>query len=810
MFRFISRFILRNRYGLLILMTLLTVFFGYQAGRITLSYDFARVLPATDEDFIRYEQFKSIFGEDGSVMFIGIRDSSLLYDLNRFNVWYELGQTIQAMEGIEDVVSLASVYTVEKNEAEKKFEIKRLIHAPLSSHHELDSLREVIYRLPFYEGYILNRQSHATLMAITFDRHQLNTRLRIALVKEIREAALQFSADHNLPVHFSGLPYIRTVITGKVAEELKLFLILALLVCAVILFLFFRSLRIVVFSVMVVLVGVIWSVGIMVLFGYKITILSGLIPPLIIVIGIPNSILLLNKYHSEFLRHGNKIKALQRMVERIGFTTFLANFTTAIGFGVFYFTRSIILMEFGVVAAVNVMLTYLISLILIPVIFSFLPPPQKRHTLHLESRRLSRLLNGIDHLVHRHTRAIFISVTVITLIAVYGLSKIRTVGFVVDDLPRKDPVYRDLKFFETHFRGVLPLEVMIDTGEKGGALKHTTLQKLSRLSKVLRQYTELARPLSVADGMKFINQAFHGGDPKFYVLPTAMDLADMNEYTGEAVKRQDLFRAFLDSNRQVTRLSVQIADVGSRHMARLVNELKPRIDSIFPSDSYQTVLTGNSLVFLKGNQYLFRNLLESVALAVFLISLVMFSLFMSGRMIILSILPSLIPLILTAGIMGYAGIPLKPSTILIFSIAFGISSDGTIYFLTRYRHEIKMRHMTVSRAVSLTIRETGISMIYTAVILFCGFFIFNASGFGGTAALGMLLSITLLVAMVSNLFLLPALLVALDRWLTTRAFLEEPLIQFVEEEEEEMELQHQEGKKQKKDNGENDRIIQSV
>ncbi len=798
MFRFISRFILRNRYVLLIMMGLLTAFFGYQAWQITLSYDFARVLPATDKDFASYERFKSIFGEDGSVMFIGIRDSHLLHNIKRFHAWYELGQKIKAMEGIEDVVSLASVYTIEKNDAKKSIEIKRLIQSPVADQQALDSLRQAIYRLPFYEGFILNRQTHATLMAITFDRHQLNTRHRIALVKTIREKAQQFSAEQHLPVHFSGLPYIRTVITGKVAEELKLFLILALLVCAVILFLFFRSLRIVTFSVMVVLVGVVWSMGIMVLFGYKITILSGLIPPLIIVIGIPNSILLLNKYHSEFLRHGNKIKALQRMVERIGFTTFLANFTTAIGFGVFYFTRSIILMEFGVVAAVNVMLTYLISLILIPVIFSFLPPPQKRHTLHLESRRLSWLLNYIDHLVHRHTRAIFISVTAITLIAFYGLSKIRTVGFVVDDLPRKDPVYRDLKFFETHFRGVLPLEVMIDTGEKGGALKHTTLQKLSRLSKVFRQYPELARPLSVADGMKFINQAFHDGDPKFYVLPSAIDMAAMNEYTGATGHRQDLFRSFLDSNRRVTRLSVQIADVGSRHMTSLVNELKPRIDSIFPPETYQTVITGNSLIFLKGNHYLFRNLLESVAMAVFLISLVMFSLFMSGRMIVLSILPSLIPLVITAGIMGYAGIPLKPSTILIFSIAFGISSDGTIYFLTRYRHEIKIRHLTVSRAVSLTIKETGVSMIYTAVILFCGFFIFNASGFGGTAALGLLLSITLLVAMVSNLVLLPALLVALERWMTTRAFLEEPLVQFMEEEEEEVELQYQDDKRQKR------------
>lgn len=782
MFRYISRFILRNRYVLLIGMGLLTLFFGFYASRITLSYDFARVLPASDPDFQAYEQFKKTFGEDGSVMVIGIQDSSL-FTIERFNGWFELGKKIKSIEGIEAVVSLGSLYNIHKNEENKKFEIKPLVTTPVSTQEELDSLREVIYNLPFYDGFILNRESHATLLAITFDKNKLNTRSRIDMVQEIKNLAYQFSEDFKIPVHISGLPYIRTVITGKVANELKMFLVLALLVCAVILLLFFKNFRIVAFTLMVVITGVIWSVGTIVLFGYKITILSGLIPPLIIVIGIPNSILLLNKYHTEYSRHGNKIKALQRMVERIGFTTFLANFTTAIGFGVFYFTNSIILMEFGVVAAVNVMLTYVISLVLIPVVFSFLSAPKAKHTLHLEAKRISALLRNIDRLVHQHTKSVFATVAVITAIAIVGIMNIKTVGYVVDDLPKNDPVYVDLKFFEKHFKGVLPLEVMIDTKSKGGALKHATLQKLSRMSKMFREYDEFAKPLSVADGMKFINQAFHDGDRKYYILPTAVDLAAMNEYIGDTKDRPEMFRSFLDSNRQVTRFSAQMADVGSHRMESLVNELRPRIDSIFPPDSYNTVITGNSLIFLKGNSYLFRNLMESVALAVFLISLVMFSLFMSSRMILLSILPSIIPLIITAGIMGYAGIPLKPSTILIFSIAFGISSDGTIYFLTKYRQEMKNRHLSISKAVSLTIKETGVSMIYTAVILFCGFFIFNASGFGGTAALGILLSITLLVAMTSNLILLPAFLIALERRMTTRAFLEEPLVQFMDEEE---------------------------
>ncbi|MEP7168257.1 MAG: MMPL family transporter, partial [Bacteroidota bacterium] len=541
------------------------------------------------------------------------------------------------------------------------------------------------------------------------------------------------------------------------------------------------------------------SLGTLSLTGFKITILSSLIPPLIIVIGIPNSIFFLNKYHAEYRQHRNKIKALQQMVQRIGLTIFLANVTTAIGFGVFYFTNSNILVEFGLIAAINVMSTYVISLILIPIMFSFLPAPSVKHTEHLQGKKISSLLTMIDKWVHHHTKAIYITVIGLLLISFYGMSKLTTVGYVVDDLPKKDPVYIDLKFFENNFRGVLPFEISIDTREKGKALQHITLQKINKLTKELSSHPEFAKPLSIVDIIKFVNQAYNDGNPKFFILPGSIELGQLSEYFGEMKNKQTMFRSFIDSTKQITRVSAQMADVGSVRMKQIVNELKPKIDSIFPPAKYKTTMTGNSLIFLKGNDYLFKNLLESVLIAIFLIAIIMFFLFMSFRMIALSILPSVIPLFITAGLMGYFHIPLKPSTILIFSIAFGIASDGTIYFLTKYRHEMRHQHISISKAVSLTIKETGVSMLYTAVILFAGFFIFTASSFGGTASLGVLISITLLVAMCSNLILLPAFLISLERKMTTKAFLQEPLLQFLNEDEDieldELEIKKKDGNK---------------
>lgn len=319
----------------MIIIGVTTVFMGYMATKIQLSYDFARILPESDPDFKAYESFKKKFGEDGSVMVLGVEDKNF-YELSKFRDWYTLGDEIKALDGIEAVVSVSRLYTVQRNDSLQKFDVVPIVSKIPSTQSEVDSIRDAINNLPFYKNFIQNSETGATLMAITFDRAKLNTKNRIAVVQQIKERAEAFGEKNKLTVHLSGLPYIRTEITSKIVEEMKMFMVLAVLVTALVLFVFFRTFQVLFFSLIVVGVGVVWSVGTIALLGYKITILSGLIPPLIIVIGIPNSILLLNKYQVEYSRHFSQAKALARMVQRIGFTTFLANLTTAIGFFVFY------------------------------------------------------------------------------------------------------------------------------------------------------------------------------------------------------------------------------------------------------------------------------------------------------------------------------------------------------------------------------------------------------------------------------------------------------------------------------------------
>lgn len=797
----LSRIILRNRAAFLIALALLTTFFAYRASRFELSYTYARALPVTDPAYLDYEKFKQIYGEDGSVMVIGFSDADF-YQLNKFNDWYDLTEKIKSMEGIQDVLSEANLYNILRNDSLSKFEFVPVLKEKPQTQAELDSVKEKIHSLPFYEGLAFNTEAHATVMAITFDKKNLNSKNRLKISNDIEALGNEFAKKHHLEIHYSGMPYIRTVFMKKVSEEMSLFLILAIVVTAVILFVFFRSFSAVFFSLVVCLIGVVISMGTIDLMGFKITILSGMIPPLILVIGVPNCIFIINKYQEELVRHGNKMKALTRTLTKVSLSNFLANITTAIGFGVFYFTNSSMLEEFGIVAAINVMATYVVAHILLPIIYSFLPKPPARHTKHLKNKYIARIMEIVDYLVHNHRTAIYTTLTILTLVSIYGMTKIKVIGYVVDDLPRKDPIYTHLRFFEKNFNGVMPFEINIDTKKENGVFADrgnstlTTLYKIQSLQRMMKRYEAFSKPISIVEGLKFAYQAYNDGDPKKYkVLPGALDLAKLKDYVGTVKGKENKLASFIDSTKRFTRVSYQMADVGSDSLKKLIEEIRPKVDSIFNFDretnqpvadslKYDVSLTGFSHVFLKSNDYLFHHLFVSLLIAIGLILLIGLALFRSIAIILLSKLPCLIPLAMTAGVMGFLGIPFKPSTILIFSIAFGIASDGTIYILTEYRHQLKKGENRES-AISHTIRELGISMIYTNIILFFGFAIFAASTFGGTKAMGILLSLTLLVSLATNLLLLPSILLSLAKRVATKEMLEAPLIEVEEEEEEE-------------------------
>jgi len=754
--------ILKNRIILLIIVALVTVFMGYKASQVRITFAGSKVLPLTDSAYIKYNEFKAIFGQDASTMVIGFKSPDI-FSKDVFNDWYTVGDSLQHIKGVKAVISIANLYDLQKDTLNHRFLLKPLVSHLLSNQQQVDSIKTKLLSLPFYKGLILSDDNQATLMAITFDGNILNTPARVPIINTIRDLSKRFGKKHGIEVHYSGLPYIRTVSSDLMKKEFTQFLGLSLLITIIILILVFRAGYPVVFPIIVVLLGVTWALGILVLMHYEITILTGIIPALVVIIGVPNSIFILNKYYYEFGHHGNRREALHTVIEKVSITTFIANVTTAIGFGVLFFTNSELLMQFGLVASISIMVTFVLSLVLVPIIFSYLPDPKPKLTGIKDRKVMQAVLMKIDYVVHNHRKAIYALTVLMVVVGFYGLQKINVNSYVVDDLPKTSNTLGDLRFFEATFKGVLPLEVSIDSKKKNGVMSEVFIRKVEKLETLISSYPEFSHSLSLIQALKFSTQAFYGGNSNFYRLPQGFETGFILSYAGKSGKGTNILRNYLDSNRRYTRASFEMIDIGSHRMNVVLAKLQPRIDSIFNPKKYHVELTGSSMIFIRGANYMVKNLYESLALAIFLIAGVMWLLFRGLRMILISLLPNLIPLVITAGIMGFAGIPLKPSTILVFSIAMGISSDQTIYFITRYRQELRHTRHSISKIVSDTICETGISMIYIAITLFFGFGIFSFSTFGSVSALGILLSVTLLVAMACNLILLPAFLLSLEK-----------------------------------------------
>ncbi|SFE72585.1 efflux RND transporter permease subunit [Sunxiuqinia elliptica] len=785
MWVWLSGIILRNRRLLLSILGLVTIFMAYHGSRVEMSYEAAQLLPKKDSAYVDYQKFRQLFGEEGNLIVVGVEDPDF-FKIGHFEAWHKLVNNLDKVDGVENLLSVSNSYNLRKNTDKRKFEIQNIFPEEVQSQQQLDSLANVFHSLPFYKGLLYNSETDMYLLAITVNKDKMKSKQREKMVLAIKETCENFSEETGLELHYSGLPYIRVINSIKIKKEIYLFSALALLLCIVTLFLFFRSFKAVFYPVLIVSTGVIWALGTMALFGFKITLLTGMIPSLLIVIGIPNSIYMLNKYHHEFRNHGNNIKALQRVIIKIGNATFLTNLTTASGFATFVITNSEILRQFGVVAALNILTLFVLSLLLIPILFSFAKPPEKRHIKHLENQLFNKIILSLENISQNYRRIVYIAATAVLLAGIYGITLMKSSGYMVDDIPESDIIYKDLKYFEKQVDGLMPLEIIIDTERPNGVMNLSVFRRMEKLEERLSHYDELSSSMSLLNILKFSKQAFYNGKERYYSLPNNQEKNFILSYATKSEEDEaagvSALHSFLDSSKQVTRISVRMHDVGTKRMEELYNDFKMEVDSIFPADKFNVTVTGSSVTFFKGTQYLVKNLFSSLTLAILLISAFMAVMFYSWRMVIMSLVPNIIPLIFTAAIMGFSGIPIKASTILVFSIAFGISVDNTIHFLAKYRQELSATGWNIRESVKLALRETGVSMIYTFVVLFFGFGVYSVSQFGGTAALGVLVSLTLLTAITSNLILLPSLLVGLEKYTTTKSF-HEPLLQIYDEEE---------------------------
>jgi len=764
----VARVILKNRTAILLMLGLITVLLALQWRNLGMTYSEANLLPQRHIANRQYRDFLDKFGEEGNLIVIGVKDGAL-FTPKAYAAWNELMSGLKSSKDVDLVVSLNDLKKIQKDTVARKFAMVPLVDQSQTSDPEyLKKVRlELFEKLPFYEGLLFNKESGSIRSAVYLNKAIVNTQERKTFILETLVPAIdRFESKTKIDLKVSGMPYIRTINAEDMKGEIGLFIGVALLTVSVIFFFFFRSYRATLISICILVVGVIWSFGTLGLFHYKITILTAIIPPLIIVIGITNCIFLINKYQQEIKLHNNQAKALQRVISKIGVSTLMTNMTTAIGFATFMITGNDLLFEFGLVTSINVISVYLLTLMVVPIFYSYMPLPKEKHLYHLSRNYISWLLGYVENAVRNGRKTIYAIYGLLLVFSVIGVMRIKVSGSLIGEMPKSAAFFKDILFFEKEFNGVMPLEVMIHQ-KQGKVTSLKTIEKMDELQQTVAQIPELSRPVSMVNFAKYLNQAYYNGNPDEYRLPSAQEQIFVLPYAKSMLKGggkgDNLMKSYVSKDGHYARMTTFMRDIGTDEMEKVEAKLQTQIEKIFPKDRYEVTLTGKALVFQKGTAYLVDNLIESLIFAILMIAVLMLYMFRNLKMIAVSVITNILPLCITSGLMGYLGIPLKPSTILVFSIAFGISVDNAIQFMAKYRHDLILNDGKVRRSVMSAIRETGISTFYTSVVLILGFAVFTLSSFSGTIALGGLISCTLLFAMFANLLVLPALVLTFEK-----------------------------------------------
>jgi len=789
----VARFILRNRTLIIIAIVGMTVFMGMQWKNMRFTYTEANLLPDDHKFNEEYIQFLDTFGEEGNLIILGVKDTAL-FQLETFRAWSKLSETIRSYDEVDLTLSVSDLQVLKKREDSASFNLVPFIQDTLLDQKKLDRYQyELFNKLPFYEGLVYSPNKKSIRTAIYLEKEIVNTAARRDfIVNDLIPLITAFEQETGINVYTSGMPYIRTLNSQNIIDEIGMFIGAALAVTSLIFFFFFRSFRATFIAMITVIIGVMWAFGILGLLHYEITVLTALIPPLIIVIGIPNCIFLINKYQQEIKLHGNQAKSLQRVIAKVGNATLMTNVTTASGFATFILTNSKLLKEFGIVASINIIAIFLLSLFIIPIVYSYMAVPKYKHLKHLNKQWVGSFVSWMERMVREHRIAIYVVTIILLCASIVGMNKIELSGSLIEDMPQKAEFFADIKFFEKEYEGIMPLEILIDTKRKKGVMKLATLKRMEELEEYIAEIPELSKTTSVVDLVKYSKQAYYNSNPDYYQLPNSQERTFILSYAKSSANQAGLLSSYVDSTGQYARITTFMKDTQTDRFDRIEEDLRAKIAKVFPEDRYNVSITGKAFIFEKGTKYLVNNLILSLSLAILLIAIFMAWMFRNVKMILVSLIPNLLPLLITAGLMGFLGVPIKPSTILVFSIAFGISVDDTIHFLAKYRQELLANNWKIKRSVYAALKETGISMLYTSIVLFFGFSVFTISSFGGTVALGALVSATLLFAMLANLLLLPSLLLSLERSIANQQTFKKPSLEIIPSSEEEPEVESKE------------------
>ncbi|GAC1367045.1 MAG: hypothetical protein NVSMB30_00060 [Hymenobacter sp.] len=742
----------RSAHITLLLLGVFTALSLYFVVQLRFNYNFNDFYPAGDPDLDYYQGYSRRFGNDNDYLLLGLEAPAgkTVFDpmfLAQVDSLTQLARRQRHVRHVASPTTLANPVV----EGLGVFSLPYLHPADPARRADDSTL---IYRTPGLVGNLFSPDARAVALVL-----QLTPDLEKPPGDSLFAALRGGLARLGVPearVHFAGRVVAQSVFVDRLKWELVVFMSLSVLLVTGLLWLTFRTWWGVVLPLIVVLGAILWGLGVMAAFGVSIDLMTALLPLMLFVVGMSDTIHIISRYVSELGYGASKKDALRVTIKESGFGSGLSALTTSLGFFTLMTSTIRPIHNFGLFTGIAVILAFLLSFTLLPAMLVLLGKPQLR-----EPRRQGHSWDGVLSRLFRTVlvrRRLIFTVSGLVLAAAIGLAtRVRINSSLLDDLSKNDPVRLDFAFFERQFAGVRPFELELKPVGRRDIYNLAVLQQTERIEGYLQHTYGLRFAASPVTLVKSVRKALHGGGLAEYRLPT--DTLELRRLRGKLrlFRKKLEFSALALPDGSAGRLTGRMADVGSIRAAALNGGLRQFLRTAIDSTVLGTRLTGSSNLIDKNNENLTLNMIQGMAIDVAMVTLIVLALFRSFRMTVVVLIPNLLPIVIVAGVMGLAGVNMKVSTSIIFTIAFGIAVDDTIHFISKLRLTLG-KEPDIFKAVRHTYLLAGKAVITTSLILVGGFSTLLFSKFDGTFYVGLLIGLTLLFGVVAELTLLPLLI----------------------------------------------------
>jgi uncharacterized protein len=733
---------------ILTVIAILTALSVFYASRLRFDYNFDNFFPKGDPDLAYYLNYRDKFGNDNDYLLIGLDNGGSLFEKQFLQKVDTLTRFMQRQPHVESVLSPTTVKSP-IIEQFGYFEIPYL-HPDEPERYTQDST--LIYQSRELVGTLFSEDATAvSLFVQTSDDlgKEPGDSLIAAMYGEIERLGLR---DH----HVAGKVLAQSVFIEKMKIELAIFMSASILLVILFLWIAFRTAWGVLVPLVVVLLSVLWSLGVMGLFNKPIDVMTVLLPTIMFVVGMSDVIHIMSRYITEVGQGATKLQALRVTIREVGMATLLTSLTTSVGFLTLLTTSIVPIREFGLFTAIGIFLAFVLAFTVLPAILLLTKRPNPRRARRSDLS-WPMLLRRVYTFVLRKPYPILYASMGVVLVSLLGISLIKVDTTLLEDIGDDDPIVRDFQYFEEKFSGVRPFELHLIAGPDKSMYDLEVLQEIDQLETYLYQTYGLNFITSPATVVRAIHRAQNGGLPDYYTLPAnEREMQQVQRRLTAFSKRSEL-RAVVTEDQQEGRLAGKMSDVGSVQAAELNDSLRVFIDQQINPELLQARITGSAVMLDKNNDYVVSNMLQGLLIAFLVVAILVGFIFRSLRMVLISLVPNIIPLLMIGGIMGFVGINMTVSVSIIFTIAFGIAVDDTIHFLGKLKVELR-KGKSLPYAIKTTIISAGKAIIITSCILVAGFLTLVLSSFDATFYVGVFVSLTLVFAVVADLLLLPVLI----------------------------------------------------